>query len=81
MGKSAMSGTCPRCHNDFAESPTGAWCNYCGWQDPCLCWSGQEKECTVHNPHEHIFNDEGKCISGMSCPAKAPWLIQKWKNK
>ena len=27
------------------NSPTGAWCNNCGWQDPCPCCQRRHKDC------------------------------------
>ena len=59
---------CSHCGGDFVgNSPTGSWCNRCGWMDPCPCW--QKRWCPFHNGHEHKWLIDGRCaVEG--CPAK-----------
>ena len=38
--------TCPECGSIYVgSSPTGDWCNVCGWEYPCPCDAGEHKQC------------------------------------
>lgn len=37
--------SCPVCKSPDSNSPTGSWCNTCGYQSPCPCWKGDAKSC------------------------------------
>jgi len=66
-----MSFKCPACGSiETGRSPTGDWCNLCGWQNPCPCWQGRKNDCGVHNRHEHIWDKNGCCIAMEGCAAK-----------
>ena len=40
---------CHECGQDsVGSSPTGAWCNNCGWADPCECHKGGGARCDFH---------------------------------
>lgn len=59
---------CPNCGKNSSSSPTGDWCNFCGWQDPCPCWI--QEYCPSHDPlHKHSFDNNGYCVT-INCPAK-----------
>ena len=37
---------CPLCGSlNTGNSPTGYWCNNCGYTDPCECWQGNHTAC------------------------------------
>jgi len=43
-----VGNPCHICKNPISSSPTGVWCNVCGFQDPCPCWSEDHIGCYQH---------------------------------
>ena len=35
----------------IGRSPTGKWCNRCGYQAPCPCWNSNTAPCEWHKEH------------------------------
>jgi hypothetical protein len=59
---------CPNCKREaVGRSPTGSWCNACGWMSPCPC--DAKLYCPFHSGHEHVWDARGYC-EVERCPAK-----------
>jgi hypothetical protein len=68
MSPETTNKQCPACRQmACGSSPTGEWCNACGWMNPCPC--AQSRYCFYHMGHTHTWDDRGHCKT-PDCPAK-----------